>query len=237
MPEVQSHQSALLYDRVAADWWSGKVRWLRTLKNLVPARLAHFDPIVGDWRGRRVLDLGCAGGFMAEALAARGAEVTGIDPATDALAAAETRNRSTAGGITYLAGIGERLPFRAASFDTVVCVDVLEHVQDLPVVIAEIGRVLTPGGLFLFDTINRNPLAAFAVVTLAERLLGLLPEGTHHPSGFIRPAELGRLLREQRFCVGPMVGLGPRGLDRRLDVTFGRVPSRAVLYMGHARLD
>ena len=74
-------------------------------------------------------------------------------------------------GIDYLVGAGERLPQPSASFDTVVCVDVLEHVSDLGAVIAEIGRVLRPGGLFLFDTINRNPIAAFAVVTIAERLL------------------------------------------------------------------
>jgi 2-polyprenyl-6-hydroxyphenyl methylase/3-demethylubiquinone-9 3-methyltransferase len=233
---ADSHTDPATYNSVAADWWSGRHRWLRTLHNLVPARLRHFDPIVGDWRGRRVLDLGCAGGFMAEALAARGAVVTGIDPAVEAVAAARARSRKTHSGIDYLVGAGERLPLQPASFDTVVCVDVLEHVSDLGAVIAEIGRVLRPGGLFLFDTINRNPIAAFAVVTIAERLLGLLPAGTHQPSGFIRPSELAGLLRRHGFAVGPMLGLGPRGFDRRLDITFGPVPSKAILYLGHARL-
>ena len=233
---ARSHTDPALYDAAAADWWSGRVRWLRTLHNLVPARLREFDPVVGDWRGQRVLDLGCAGGFMAEALAARGALVTGLDPAAEAVAAAAARSRATGSTVAYLVGTGEHSPFTDASFDIVVCVDVLEHVQDLAAVIGQVRRVLRPGGLFLFDTINRNPLSALAVVTIAERVLRLLPPGTHRPEGFIRPDELGLLLERQSFAVGRMVGLGPRGLDGRLDITFGRVPSKAILYLGHARV-
>ena len=231
---ARSHQDSALYDDAAADWWSGRRRWVRTLHNLVPARLAAFDAVVGDWRGRSVLDLGCAGGFMAEALAARGALVTAVDPARRAVAAGRARSRETGSGVAYLVGAGERLPLADAAFDIAVCVDVLEHVQDLAAVIAEVARALRPGGLFLFDTINRNPLAALAVVTIAERLLRLLPEGTHRASGFIRPDELRDLLQRHGFEVGRMTGLGPRGIDRRLDVTFGRVPTTAILYLGHA---
>jgi 2-polyprenyl-6-hydroxyphenyl methylase/3-demethylubiquinone-9 3-methyltransferase len=234
---TRSHTDPALYDDAAADWWSGRVRWVRTLHNLVPARLSEFDPVVGDWRGKRVLDLGCAGGFMAEALVARGALVTGVDPASEAVAAAAAQSRATGSGVDYLVGTGEQLPFTDAAFDIVVCVDVLEHVRDLEAVIGQIRRVLRPGGLFLFDTINRNPLSALAVVTIAERVLRLLPRGTHQVAGFIRPAELSALLERQGFAVGRMVGLGPRGLDAKLDITFGRVPSKAILYLGHARAE
>ena len=233
---VRSHTDPALYDTAAADWWSGQLRWVRTLQNLVPARLREFDPVVGDWRGKRVLDLGCAGGFMAEALAARGALVTGLDPAVAAVAAGRAKSRASGSAVDYLAGTGERQPFADDSFDVVVCVDVLEHVQDLTAVIAETRRVLRPGGLFLFDTINRNPLSTLAVVTIAEQVLRLLPPGTHQPEGFIRPAELAALLRREGFTVGRMTGLGPRGLNRQFDITFGRVPTRAILYLGHARL-
>ena len=233
---ARSHTDPALYDTAAAGWWSGQLRWVRTLQNLVPARLREFDPVVGDWRGKRVLDLGCAGGFMAEALAARGAVVTGLDPAVAAVAAGRAQSRATGSGVGYLAGTGEHLPLADRSFDVVVCVDVLEHVRDLTAVIAETRRVLRPGGLFLFDTINRNPLATLAVVTIAEQVLRLLPPGTHQPEGFIRPAELTELLRREGFTVGPMTGLGPRGLNRKLDITFGRVPTKAILYIGHARL-
>ncbi len=235
MAQNRSHTEPALYNAVADAWWSDDVRWLRTLRTLVPARLAHFDPIVGDWRGRRVLDLGCAGGFMAEAVARRGASVTGLDPALNALRAAGRHAAEGGLQIDYACGIGERLPFADAAFDTVLCVDVLEHVRDLAAVISEVHRVLTPGGLFLFDTINRTFAARLAAITLAERVLRLLPPGTHHASGFIRPAELRRLLERQSFSVGRMAGLGPRGLDRRLDIIFGRVPTTAILYAGHAR--
>lgn len=229
------HTDPALYDAVADAWWSDEVRWLRTLRNLVPARLAHFDPLVGDWRDRRVLDLGCAGGFMAEAVARRGARVTGLDPAAVAVRAAARHAAEGGLAIDYICGIGERLPFTDSAFDTVLCVDVLEHVQDLAAVIAEVHRVLAPGGLFLFDTINRTLVARLVAITLAERLLRLLPPATHHASGFIRPGELRRLLDRHGFSVGRMAGLGPRGLDRRLDITFGSVPTTAILYVGHAR--
>lgn len=224
-----------IYDAHAADWWSDRVRWVRTLKNMVPARLAYFDRFV-DWRGAEVLDLGCAGGFMAEAIARRGARVTGIDPAVDAVAAA--RAHAAGGGldIRYDVGVGEALPYADDAFDAVVCVDVLEHVADLDKVIAEVARVLKPGGVFLFDTINRNPVASLVAVTLAERVLRLLPVGTHDPALFIRPADLRRALEARGFEVGPFKGLGPRGIDRRGDFVFGTVPSTAIIYMGHARL-
>lgn len=223
-----------IYDRVADQWWSDEIRWVRTLKNLVPGRLKWFDRHV-DWKGRDVLDLGCAGGFMAEALAARGATVTGIDPAADAIAAA--RQHAAQGGlsIAYDVGVGEALPYADAAFDVVVCVDVLEHVADLHMVLAEIARVLRPGGLFLFDTINRNPLARLATITMAEDVLRLLPRGTHDPAMFIRPAELRAAMQGARLVPGPFTGLGPRGVNRRFDLTFGPLPLTWILFMGLAR--
>jgi len=220
-----------LYNGIAADWWTDDVRWLRTLKNMVPGRLAYFDEHI-DWPGKTVLDLGCAGGFMAEALHERGALVTGIDPAEDAIDAA--RRHAGAREIRYDVGVGEALPYGDESFDAVVCVDVLEHVSDLAQVIREVARVLEPGGLFCFDTINRNPVARLAVVTLAEDVLRLLPRGTHDPEMFIKPAELSRHLREAGFEAGPFTGLGPRGVDRRGDPTFGRLPFTGIIYMGTA---
>ncbi|MEO0388209.1 MAG: bifunctional 2-polyprenyl-6-hydroxyphenol methylase/3-demethylubiquinol 3-O-methyltransferase UbiG [Pseudomonadota bacterium] len=235
MPGDKQRNDLTIYDAVAASWWDDSVRWVRTLKNMVPGRLSWFDRHI-DWRGKAVLDLGCAGGFMAEALAARGAEVTGLDPATEAIEAA--RAHATAAGLTirYDVGVGEALPYPADAFDAVVCVDVLEHVTSVDRVLAETARVLRPGGLFLFDTINRNPLARLATITMAEDVLGLLPKGTHDPALFIRPGELRRGLQQAGFAPGPMTGLGPRGLTGRGDFRFGRLPSTAILYMGIARL-
>lgn len=223
-----------IYDEVAEQWWSDDIRWVRTLKNLVPGRLKWFDRHVV-WDGLEVLDLGCAGGFMAEALTGRGARVTGIDPAAQAVTAARLRAEAMGQSIRYDVGVGEDLPYHPGSFDCVVCVDVLEHVADLAVVLAEVERVLRPGGVFLYDTINRNPLARFGTITVAEDLLRLLPRGTHDPALFIKPAELRRALEGAGLVAGPTKGLGPRGLNRRGDFTFGPVPTKSVIYMGAAR--
>ena len=223
-----------IYDAVADDWWSDEIRWVRTLKNLVPGRLSWMDHHI-DWAGKTVLDLGCAGGFMAEALDARGAHVTGIDPAEQAIAAARAHAAQAGRDIAFDTGVGEALPYDAAAFDTVVCVDVLEHVSDLTRVLAEVRRVLRPGGLFLFDTINRNPLARLATITVAEDILRLLPRGTHDPALFIKPRELRRAVTDAGLVAGPFTGLGPRGITRRGDLTFGRLPLTTILYMGLAR--
>jgi len=225
-----------IYRTYAANWWDGSQRFLRLLHNIVPARMKHFATVVGRWTGKRVLDLGCGGGFMSEALAREGADVIGVDPSAPAIEAAKVHAREEGLAIDYKVGTGERIPLEDASVDCVVCVDVLEHVEDLEAVLDEIGRVLRPGGLFLFDTINRTPLASLVLVHLGETVLGLLPRGTHDPARFIKPAELGALLAKRGFDVGPIVGLAPSGINRRLDFTFGRFPSTQIMYMGHARL-
>lgn len=222
-----------IYDDVADQWWSDEIRWVRTLKNLVPGRLSWFDRHV-DWAGKDVLDLGCAGGFMSEAIDSKGAQVTGIDPASDAIAAARRHAEAEGKAIRYDVGVGEDLPYGNGSFDVVVCVDVLEHVQDLELVLEEITRVLRPGGVFLFDTINRNPLARLATITMAEDVLRLLPKGTHDPAMFIKPSELRAGVVKAGLVPGPVTGLGPRGINRRGDLTFGQLPLTAVLYMGIA---
>lgn len=225
-----------IYDAVAGQWWDGETRWLRVLSNMVPARLRHFEREIDGWEGRDVLDLGCAGGFMAEAIARKGARVTGIDPASDAVASARAHAAAEDLAIRYDVGVGEALPYENDSFDYVVCVDVLEHVESVSQTIAEVARVLRPGGVFCFDTINRNPLARLAVITAAEDVLGLLPKGTHDPSLFIKPAELTAVLRENGFEPRPYRGLGPTGINGRLDFTFGITPLTAIIYIGTAKL-
>ncbi|MFT5271126.1 MAG: 2-polyprenyl-6-hydroxyphenyl methylase/3-demethylubiquinone-9 3-methyltransferase [Yoonia sp.] len=224
-----------IYDDVAADWWSDDIRWVRTLKNLVPGRLAWFDRHI-DWDAKMVLDLGCAGGFMAEAMTNKGAKVTGIDPAAQAIAAATARAEQMDQTIQYNVGVGENLPYPDDYFDAVVCVDVLEHVADLNKVLTEVARVLKSGGLFLYDTINRNPIARLATITIAEDVLRLLPKGTHDPKMFIKPVELRGALSKAGLVPGPQTGLGPRGMNRRGDFTFGPLPFKTIIYMGLAQL-
>src|SRR6476646_10722773 len=109
-----------IYDTYASSWWTGETRWLRLLQNMVPARLDYFTTIVGDWRGKSVLDLGCGGGFMSEALAQRGAHVIGVDPSAPAIAIARKHAQASGLAIDYRVGAGEGLQVAAKSMDIVV---------------------------------------------------------------------------------------------------------------------
>ncbi|MBN1615320.1 MAG: 3-demethylubiquinone-9 3-O-methyltransferase [Deltaproteobacteria bacterium] len=207
------------------------------LANQVQARLSYFDRIDPRWEGVTVLDLGCGGGFMAEALARRGARVLGVDPSMPSLAAARRHAEKSALDIRYIGGIGEAVPLLDRSVDRVVCVDVLEHVRDIGRVIREVRRVLRPGGLFLFDTINRNWLSRLAAVTIVEDVLCIIPKGTHDPEKFIKPSEMRAYLRDGGFQQVPaaFTGMGPVGIDRRADFVFGLLPVTWIMYLGHAR--
>jgi len=182
-----------------------------------------------------VLDLGCGGGFMSEALARRGACVTGIDPCIASLEAARKHAQSQDLAIVYHEGVGENIPLDNHSVDRVVCVDVLEHVQDLEKVI-EIRRVLRPYGILFFDTINRNRLSRLLAVTVLESVLKIVPCGAHDPDKFIRPMEMQRHLQRNGFAVEPdaFVGMGPIGVNRRLDFVFGLSPVTWIMYLGYA---
>jgi ubiquinone biosynthesis O-methyltransferase len=224
-----------IYDTHADAWWGGRHRWLRTLQNVVSPRLEYFDTFVSDWRDKAVLDLGCGGGFMAEALARRGADVIGVDPSQPAIESAKAHAVANSLRIDYRVGTGERVPVTSHSIDYLVCVDVLEHVENVDDVLHEVHRILKPGGLFLFDTINRTVLASLVFVSVGESLLRIAPPGLHDPAKFIPPSDLRTLLVKRGFEVGTFVGLGPRGVDRHLDFTFGRIPVTTLSYLGHAR--
>lgn len=226
-----------IYSDYARHWWDGTYRFQRLLLNQVRARMMYFDRLTpSSWEGLRVLDLGCGGGFMSEALARRGARVVGVDPCAELLDVARSHALSSGFSIDYREGEGEAVPLEDASVDRVVCVDVLEHVRSLPRVLEEARRVLRPGGLFFFDTINRNWIARLLAVHVAEDALGMLPRGTHDPSRFVRPRELQRELERCGFSrlVGKFTGMGPIGINRRLDFEFGLLPCTWILYLGCA---
>jgi 2-polyprenyl-6-hydroxyphenyl methylase/3-demethylubiquinone-9 3-methyltransferase len=222
-----------IYETHAADWWTGQKRFMRALQALVPPRLRFFDEAVPDWRGRRVIDVGCGGGFMSVALAHRGARVLGIDPSKGSLAAARAQAERAGVPLELAEGVGESLPAPSGEADAVVCVDVLEHVKDLKQVVSELARVLRPGGVLLFDTINRNWLARAVVIHLAEDVLRITPKGTHDPKLFIKPSELSALLEVAGFEQLTLAGLGPLALNLKGDPVFTRLPFRSVMYMGH----
>jgi 2-polyprenyl-6-hydroxyphenyl methylase/3-demethylubiquinone-9 3-methyltransferase len=223
-----------VHDEYAEAWWQGSRYFLRMLANQVRARMAYFDRIAPGWEGLDTLDLGCGGGFMAEALAGRGARVVGIDPWNTVLRVARKHAQVSKLDIRYVAGAGESLPLDDNCMDRVVGVDVLEHVLDLPGVLAEIHRVLRPGGMFFFDTVNRTWAARLLAVKLLEDVTRIMPRGVHDPNKFIRPSELKAELEKLGFRVARMTGMGPVGINRRLEPLFGLLPSTAIMYLGHA---
>src|SRR5579862_3866266 len=147
-----------------------------------------------------ILEVGCGGGLICEGLARRQATTVGIDPYPGALAAAYDHTlRNDVGDCTYFErGQAEKLPYADGSFSVVVCLDVLEHVDDLQATIREIARVLAPGGIFVFDTINRTLLARIVLIWIGETFFrkgGIVP-GLHDYHRFIKPAELRPIIAQ-----------------------------------------
>jgi 2-polyprenyl-6-hydroxyphenyl methylase/3-demethylubiquinone-9 3-methyltransferase len=210
------------YDQQAAQWWD-ETATVFPLSQLNPLRFQFFDQSVTDWRGLQVLDVGCGGGYTCEFLAQRGAVVTGMDQSAACIAAAQAHAQSMELAIDYHTGVAEQLPFGGDRFDIVTCVDVLEHVQSVPTTIAEIGRVLKPGGRFLFDTINRTWQSRFLMIWLLEDWLRLIPQGIHDWEQFVPPAELTVRLQQADFS-----DVNIQGFD-----LFGRHPLAQLQTLWH----
>lgn len=220
--------------RYADSFWDGTHKFQRMLMDQARVRMEYFDSVTRDWEGIRTLDLRCGSGFMSEALAARGARVIGIDPCTSLLEAARAHAGRSGLDINYLEGMGEDIPLPTASVDRVVCVDVLEHVDDPRKVISEIRRVLRRGGLFFFDTLNNNRLSAFLMTVVLEDIAHALPKGSHDPAKFIRAETLVDILGTNGFkCPEEFTGMG-MVLDRRLRPRFGLMKSTRIMYIEYA---
>ena len=205
-----------IYDRVHATWWEedGFMALLRTSVN--PGRSAYFRHVLQASLqrapdGLQLLDVGCGGGLLAEEFARMGFRVTGLDRSTPTLDAARTHAAGNGLEIDYLRGEADSLPFEAKRFDVVSCCDVLEHVDDPERVLGEIARVLKPGGVFLFDTINRTLRSKLVAIKLAQdwRPTRFIPRDVHVWEKFITPAELSDYMRAQRLWTCEMVGLSP----------------------------
>ena len=195
----------------------------RTLHQINPARLQFVERFVV-LSGLRVLDVGCGGGILSEALAERGATVVGIDLAESALQAAETHRAGQA--VEYRLESSREVAARGERFDAVTCMEMLEHVADPTAVLRDIHAVLKPGGWAFFSTINRTFKARLGAVYAAEYLLHLVPQGTHQYDWFIKPAELSRMaeragLAPVAFCGMDYLPLRQSArLSRNLDINY-----------------
>ena len=161
----------------------------------------------------QVLDIGCGGGLVAEQMARLGYDVTGIDPSERSIAVARSHAHDAGLAINYRVGEGETLPFEASTFNAAYCLDVLEHVSDVDKVIAEIQRVLKPGGVFVFDTINRTLRSKLFVIKIMQdwQATSVMPPNFHDWDKFITPAELRTVLVRQGLEPHEFVGLAAHG--------------------------
>ena len=182
------------FERIAARWWDPEGDF-RPLHDINPARLDFIDERAS-LRGRRVLDVGCGGGLLAEAMAGRGARVTGIDAGETAIEVALRHAGESGAAVTYERTTAEELAARAPEgFDVVTCLELLEHVPDPASLVAACAALARPGGDVFFSTISRTARAWLLAVVGVEHVLELLPRGTHDYARFLRPSELDRAAR------------------------------------------
>lgn len=208
-----------IYSRESFGWWDDDPDSIGvTLRCFInPLRFAYFTDILrqksaGDVSGKRLLDVGCGGGYLAEAFAGAGFDVTGIDPSQNTLKAAATHAALGGLRIRYEEGRAEALPCGGASFDYVCCCDVLEHVDDANAAVSEIARVLKPGGLFFFDTINRTFLSWLLTIKIAQdwKRTAWEAPGTHEWRRYVRPAELDAVMKARGLAMQGIRGIGVR---------------------------
>ena len=183
------------FSELAHRWWDTESEF-RPLHQINPLRLAWIDDIV-PLAGKRVLDIGCGGGILADAMARKGAEVLGIDLAGKALKVAQLHAlEAQTQGVSYREVSAETLAAeQPESFDVVTCMEMLEHVPDPSSVVRACAALVKPGGHVFFSTINRNAKAFVFAIVGAEYILNLLPRGTHEFAKFIKPSELAAYAR------------------------------------------
>jgi len=203
------------FSELAHRWWDTESDF-RPLHQINPLRLDWIDSLA-PLNGKRVVDVGCGGGILADSMARRGADVLGIDLATKPLKVAQLH--AIEAGTPRIAyrevaaeALAEEQPER---FDVVTCMEMLEHVPDPASVVAACARLARPGGSVIFSTINRNAKAfAFAIVG-AEHIVKLLPKGTHEYAKFLRPSELATWCRDASLDLVATRGLEYNPLSRR----------------------
>jgi len=201
------------FSDLAHRWWDPESEF-RPLHEINPLRLDWIDRSAA-LAGKRVLDVGCGGGILAESMSTRGATVTGIDLSEKALGVARLHLLESGREVDYRLSSAEDLAAsEAGRYDVVTCMEMLEHVPEPASTIAACAALVKPGGHVFFSTINRNPKAYLFAVIGAEYVLRLLPKGTHDYRKFIRPSELARWARAVELEPGELIGMSYNPLTK-----------------------
>ncbi len=202
------------FDQQAAAWWdlNGPSR---ALHDLNPQRLDFIRERIS-LQGARVLDLGCGGGILSEALAGEGAVVTAIDLSSEQIDVARLHALESGKTIDYRqTSSRDLIESHRESFDAIACMEMLEHVPDPAAILADCAALLKPGGKLFLSTINRNPRSFALAIVGAEHILKLLPKGTHRYGLFLKPSELDKGLRDNGFALRTLEGLHYEPFSRR----------------------
>lgn len=213
------------FDALAHGFWDPQGP-LRTLHALNPVRV-DFIAARSPLKDKRIADVGCGGGILAESLAARGARVTAIDLAPAMIEVAQLHAHESGASIDYrhcdAAALAAAEP---GAFDVVTCMELIEHVPDPAALVATLAQLLRPGGALYISTINRSPKSFALAIVAAEYVLGLVPRGTHEYARLVRPAELAAMARSAGLSLADIAGLhfnplsGRCTLDENPDVNY-----------------
>jgi len=231
MSENRDDSEIRKFEALASRWWDPESEF-RPLHQINPLRVGFIGAKVNPAESRLV-DIGCGGGILSEAMARLGADVTAIDLAKASLSVAKLHQLESGLDIRYEAISAEDLAEReAGQYDIVTCLEMLEHVPDPASVVAACARLARPGGHLFFSTINRNPKAWLFAIVGAEYILNLLPRGTHEYAKLIKPSELDAWCRHNALERGEYIGLTYNPLTKRYRLQSGDV---SVNYLAHYR--
>ncbi|MFA5598070.1 MAG: bifunctional 2-polyprenyl-6-hydroxyphenol methylase/3-demethylubiquinol 3-O-methyltransferase UbiG [Pusillimonas sp.] len=196
------------FSALASRWWDPESEF-KPLHAINPLRLGWIQQITGPLAGKRIVDVGCGGGILAESMAVAGAKVTGIDLADKSLTVARLHSLESGVPVDYQSISAEDFAAQhAGQFDVVTCMEMLEHVPDPASIVQACSQMVKPGGWVFFSTLNRNPKSFLFAIVGAEYVLRLLPRGTHSYEKFIKPSELSRAVRQSGLTVMEMAGMG-----------------------------